>query len=126
VRVAALMRRQGFFNAEQATRFGDYTFTEAGRLVSFGHTTVTLRRTEFRLALFMFRNAGRVVTREELTKAAGCRSIEDESRTLDTHLSRIRRALRLNQKQRPLLRSIYGQGYFLALDATLTPSVAAP
>lgn len=125
-RVAALMRRQGFLNAERATRFGDYEFAELGRTVSYGRHSVTLRRTEFRLALYLFRNAGRVVSRDELTRVAACRTLQDDSRTLDTHLSRIRHALCLNQVHRPLLRSIYAQGYFLSLNASPTPRAATP
>jgi DNA-binding response OmpR family regulator len=53
---------------------------------------------EFYLALLFFRNIGRPLSRAYIHEAVWIRETAVPSRTMDTHVSRVRNKLQLNQK----------------------------
>ena len=60
------------------------------------------------------RSAGRVVAREEIGRFALGRAPERYDRSLDTHVSALRRKLALDGTSSPLrIRNLRGQGYLL-------------
>lgn len=74
---------------------------------------VELSPREFDLALYLFRNVGKLVPRELIEQAVWGRSIGPDSRTLATHISKLRLKLDLNQKNGVRLVSVYSHGYRL-------------
>jgi DNA-binding winged helix-turn-helix (wHTH) protein len=78
---------------------------------------LVLTQKEFDLALTLFRNMGRVLSRQHLLEAiwGSNNSMETAlmSRTLDTHVSRVRTLLGLRADNGYRLSAIYGQGYRL-------------
>lgn len=76
---------------------------------------------EFRLATVLFRNMGRPVSRSHLLHAGGQNGEECTTRTLDTHVYRIRGKLKLVERGLAL-QSVYGQGYRLHRSATVARS----
>jgi len=73
---------------------------------------VTLTDSEFRLALALFRNMGKTVSRAYLLQCARHNG-EAPTRVIDTHVYRLRAKLGLNTERGLRLRSVYGQGYRL-------------
>src|SRR3546814_16926843 len=76
---------------------------------------IELAPKEFELALLLFRNPGRLFSRDVLSTAVWNREIPATSRTLDTHLSNLRRKLQLRPDHGVRLSSSYALGDRLEL-----------
>ncbi|MNS58156.1 Sensory transduction protein regX3 [compost metagenome] len=63
--------------------------------------------------MLLFRNEGRIVTRDHITAAVWGREISSLSRTIDTHVSRVRSKLGLQASQALRLTPVYTHGYRL-------------
>ncbi|EKE16785.1 MAG: two component transcriptional regulator [uncultured bacterium] len=74
---------------------------------------IELTQREFDLAAFFLSNVGRVLAREELLASVWVRDAEVDTRTVDTHASRLRKKLGLGGESGLMLSSVYGQGYRL-------------
>ena len=74
---------------------------------------VELTRMEFELALFLFRNLGRLLSRGHVLQSVWATSPDLNTRTVDTHVSRLRGKLGLGPGCGVRLKSIYQQGYRL-------------
>ena len=124
-RVRALLRRAYDEEARKLT-WGVYRFNAETGTVQVGPETVALKQREFDLALFLFRNQGRMLSRAHLLESVWTASnpagTDLRSRSLDTHISRLRKALNLTPENGFKLSSIYGQGY--RLEAVEQPGAA--
>ncbi|PZQ75221.1 MAG: DNA-binding response regulator [Variovorax paradoxus] len=82
--------------------------------------THVLTSREFQLVQLLFNRPGQTVSRAHLLEAAGYETEEEPSRTLDSHIYRLRRKLQLDAGRGVSLRAVYGQGYCLdvAKDAS--------
>lgn len=111
-RVRALLRR-AYPEApqEQLVRQGAYQFDARARTVTLDGAPVELSPREFDLALFLFRNIGRLLSRDVVEQAVWGRAMEAGSRTLDTHISRLRIKLALRPDNGVRLTSVYSHGY---------------
>ena len=85
---------------------------------------VDLKNREYELALFLFQNMGRLLSREHLREAVWGRGSDIPSRSLDTHISRLRNKLELRPANGYLLSAIYGLGY--RFETVATASAATP
>lgn len=113
-RVQALLRR-AYPNqtAAEQIQFGDYIFEpRTGRLFVSGNA-VEVTQKEFDLALLFFRNLGRPLSRAYILEAVWSRDIEVPSRTMDTHVSRVRTKLQLRPENGYRLAPVYSYGYRL-------------
>ncbi len=72
-----------------------------------------LTHKEFDLALFLFRNTGRLLSREYLLECVWGTTADLHTRTVDTHISRIRNKLGLVPDQGWKLSAVYQHGYRL-------------
>ena len=116
-RVRALLRRAYPAQHEPELVFGPYHFFPQSRLLKFKGKPAELKHREYDLALFLFQNLGRLLSREHLREAVWGLSAENPSRSLDTHISRLRTKLDLRPSNGFLLSAIYGLGYRLeAID----------
>jgi DNA-binding response OmpR family regulator len=93
--------------------FGPYHFYPPSRVLKVRGVQVELKNREYELALFLFQNVGRLLSREHLHEAVWGLGIEALSRSLDTHVSRLRTKLDLRPANGFLLLAIYGLGYRL-------------
>ena len=73
----------------------------------------SMRKGKLDLAVVFLKNIGRVLPREELMLRIWARDTEVDTRTVDTHTSRLRKKLGLNGESGMVLTSVYGQGYRL-------------
>jgi two-component system phosphate regulon response regulator PhoB len=69
---------------------------------------VTLTATEFRLLKLLMEHDGRVLSRERLLSEAWGYSLDVDSRTVDTHVRRLRRKL---GSRAGLIETVIGVGY---------------
>ena len=74
---------------------------------------IELTRREFDVALFFFRNLGKVVSRAHILESVWGRGGEVTTRTVDTHVSRLRSSLGLSAASGVRLTPVYGYGYRL-------------
>jgi DNA-binding response OmpR family regulator len=126
-RVNALLRRAYPRQHETEITFGPYRFTLHARMLEINGQPVDLKHREYELALFLFQNLGRMLSREHLREAVWGLRPDAPSRSLDTHISRLRTKLDLRPANGFLLSAIYGLGYRLeAIDGDALASVRAP
>jgi DNA-binding response OmpR family regulator len=123
-RVGALLRRAYPQAQRRAAIFGDYCFFPQEGTVTMKGEPVALKQKEFSLAYLLFTNQGRLLRRSYLQTAVWGHDVELGSRSLDTHVSRVRSQLKLRPENGYRLSSVYSQGYrFEFLDA-LPPSTS--
>jgi DNA-binding winged helix-turn-helix (wHTH) protein len=93
-RVGALLRRAYPNDAQDVLEFGRFRFLPRRGLEMDGKP-VELKAREYELALFLFQNMGRLLSRDHLREVIWGHSAEVISRSLDTHVSRLRSLLDL-------------------------------
>ncbi|KIQ25629.1 PadR family transcriptional regulator [Variovorax paradoxus] len=124
-RVNALLRRSYPSKHEAELIFGPYHFYPPSRVLKVRGKPVELKNREYELALFLFQNLGRLLSREHLHEAVWGLGVEALSRSLDTHVSRLRTKLELRPANGFLLLAIYGLGYRLeTIEADVLPAPA--
>ena len=113
-RVQALLRRAyPSQNGSEQLQFGPYIFeTRPGRL-SMNGSVIDVTHKEFYLALLFFRNLGRPLSRAYIHETVWVRDTELPSRTMDTHVSRVRNKLGLRPENGFRLVPVYSYGYRL-------------
>ncbi len=117
-RIQALLRRvyPDTRQRDDARRsWGAFAFDTVTRQATRDGAAVALTPKEFDLALLMFRNEGRVVPREHMVAAVWGREIPPMSRTIDTHVSRVRNKLGLWEESGVRVLPVYTFGYRLEL-----------
>lgn len=93
--------------------FGSYIFETRSARLSVSGQFIELTQKEFDLALLLFRNLGRPLSRAYILEAVWLRDIDIPSRTLDTHISRVRNKLQLRPENGFRLTPVYSYGYRL-------------
>lgn len=113
-RVQALLRRMHpITQSSEAFDFGIYHIDPIHNVIRLRGEEIVLAPKEYELALLFFRNPGRLFSRDVLSAAVWNREILATSRTLDTHLSNIRRKLELRPENGVRLNASYALGYRL-------------
>jgi len=113
-RMTALGRRtQPSNEKERWFRCEPYVFDIANRSVHVDGQTIELTHKEFALGLQLFRNAGRLLSRSYLLETVWGTSRNLNTRTVDTHISRVRLKLAIHPDKGWRLNAIYHHGYRL-------------
>ena len=112
-RIGAQLRRSQGLEKAEAQQFGKFRFDSQSNQLFIAEQAVQLTQKEYELALFLFRNAGRLLSRPHLLESVWGHSAELNTRTLDTHISRLRKKLNLGEGSGWRLSSIYHHGYRL-------------
>jgi DNA-binding response OmpR family regulator len=113
-RVQALLRRA--YPTQTATeqiQYFQYIFEARTGRLSIDGKPVDVTQKEFELALLFFRNLGRPLSRAYILEAVWSRDVEIPSRTMDTHVSRVRSKLQLRPENGFRLAPVYSYGYRL-------------
>ena len=113
-RVDALLRRS---HPKKDTAEEDdvepYRIDLVRRRIEIAGEEIPLTDREFDLALFLFRRRGRVVSREALLESIWNIRGDVATRTVDTHISRLRKKLGLGGEHGWRLNAVYQHGYRL-------------
>jgi two-component system phosphate regulon response regulator PhoB len=111
-RVRSHLRRAGSASGGEALVFDDITLDPATHKVRRGDADLHLGPTEFRLLAVFMERPGRVWSREQLLERIWDRDPDVETRTVDVHVGRLRKALRAGDLPDPI-RTVRGAGYAL-------------
>jgi len=95
--------------------FGHYRLNTSKRILSFADKNIEFNKTEIQILYYFFSNAEKVVTREKLIQFLG-KENEIFDRTIDSHVSHVRKILKENQITSFAIKSIYGIGYKLEIE----------
>ncbi|MBL8512003.1 MAG: response regulator transcription factor [Betaproteobacteria bacterium] len=111
-RVEALLRRsRPKVGDTESIDIAPYHIDLANRVVKFNDEAVEMTDKEFELTVFFFRNMGKLLSRGHISESVWGRSSDVQSRTVDTHISRIRKKLDLGPAHGIRLTPIYNFGY---------------
>lgn len=109
-RVRANLRRVRPAQAGQALEVGDIRLDPESHKVTRAGQSLHLGPTEYRLLSAMMEKSGRVWTREALLDRVWGRDIYVDTRTVDVHIGRLRKALCVHGGDDPI-RTVRGAGY---------------
>lgn len=98
---------------ESIETYEPFTINPHEQKISVNGIPVKLTTREFELAAYLFRNAGCLVSRDFLLQKIWGTRGDLNTRTVDTHISRIRSKLGINPAAGWQLSSIYQRGYRL-------------
>lgn len=118
-RVEALLRRAYPKTKEKLLSFPPYEIDTDKSELRRNNELLTLTHKEYQLAVELFRNLGRVVSRTELFQKIWGQEGAANMRTIDAHVSSVRRKLSIAPESGFSLVPVYGFGYRLdAYSAT--------
>lgn len=115
-RIRAILRRAG--NRSQRgvpdeLAVGPIVLNTGTRQVHVAQKTVALTGAEFRVLELLMRSAGLVISRDLMTEQALGRKLAAYDRSIDTHISNLRRKLDLQSGKNPEIKNVRGSGYTL-------------
>lgn len=93
---------------------GDLRVNLKDRTVQMGHKELLLTPTEFRLLVLFMREPGRTFTRDQIIDRVFGYDFEGFDRSVDAHVSNLRRKLNGEMKKPMYIHTVYGVGYKLA------------
>ena len=93
--------------------FGPYLFDMHAGQVNLSGEVIRLTEKEFRLALLLFRHMGKPLSRAFILESVWPENAEFSSRSMDTHVSRVRTKLGLQPARGFRLAPVYSYGYRL-------------
>ncbi|MBL67497.1 MAG: DNA-binding response regulator [Verrucomicrobiales bacterium] len=92
---------------------GDLRLRAEARAASIGDKPLRLTALEFDLLVSLLHNAGRVRSREQLLNDVAGRNYDVFDRSIDVHMSSLRRKLGDNPREPRFIRTIRGVGYMM-------------
>jgi DNA-binding response OmpR family regulator len=115
-RIRAILRRtQGLGDARNLVlQAGGIEMDTATRTVRQGGAPVELTSVEFGLLEVLLRSAGQVVTREKLAATVLGRKFAPFDRSIDMHVSKVRKKLNDTGGPEDLIKTVRGSGYIFA------------
>ncbi|HUU61732.1 MAG TPA: response regulator transcription factor [Acidimicrobiia bacterium] len=109
-RVRAVLRRHGEAPARQALRVGNLEIDPPARTATLDGAALTLSPKEFDLLLYLARRAGEVVTKREMLAEVWREPYGGSERTVDVHLSWLRRKMGETAAAPRYLQTVFGVG----------------
>lgn len=112
-RLRALLRRANPEMDKEELEFGPFLIDTVARTIHCHGEPIELTDKDFDLTVFLFQNQGRLLTREVLLERVWGVSSDINTRTVDTHMSRLRRRLGIKPENGYRIKTIYQRGYRL-------------
>ena len=112
-RVAAVLRRTGAGQLQGSMIDAEpYEIDVEKQVIALNGAEISLTNREFGLAVLLFRNAGKLLSRSHILESIwGIDNNNVSTRTVDTHVSRLRKKLRLSEDSGWKLIAVYQHGY---------------
>ena len=111
-RVNALLRRAALRAADAIVRVGDLAVDTITREVTRGGRAISLTQKEYALLEYLARNAGRPVTREQISEQVWKTPLDPRTNIVDVYVNYLRRKLDVDDAP-ALLHTVRGTGYVL-------------
>jgi DNA-binding response OmpR family regulator len=124
-RIGALMRRTAGWRRQGVESCGEIAFDEVRGVVTIGGEAQALTQKEFKLARLLLANPHRTLARTYLMEEVWGGPLDPLSRTLDTHIKRVKTKLRLTPERGFNFVSVYGYGYRVSRLAAARVDAAA-
>lgn len=112
-RLVSLGRRKNIMQEENTLKLGPIELHKQDEQVTLNGEVVKLTAKDFQLTKYMLEHVGELVSREQLLKTIWGISETVNTRTVDVHMSRIRRKLEINPDMGFRIKTIYQYGYRL-------------
>ena len=116
-RIRAILRRASNRAARPSVpdelTVGPIVLNTGTHQVRVANQPVALTGAEFRVLELLMRSAGQVISRELMTEQALGRKLVAYDRSIDTHISNLRRKLDLEAGKNPEIKNVRGSGYTL-------------
>ena len=112
-RISAVARRIRSRVEEESIQTGRLAVDLRQRRVRLDGVEVNLTQKDYELTVFLLRNVGRLLSRGHILEAVWGHSADLNTRTVDTHVSRIRGKLQLTPENGWRLSAVYQHGYRL-------------
>lgn len=126
-RIDAVLRRSKPRDTVEQIVAPPYLIDPQRKLIKLHEERIDLTEKEFDLAVFLFRNVGRLVSRGHMLESVWGRNPDLATRTVDTHISRVRGKLKLRPENGYRLVPTYNFGYRLErVDANEPDSEGIP
>jgi DNA-binding response OmpR family regulator len=115
-RIRAILRRSSSNEARDTTRVavGDLEMETGTRLVRRAGEIIDLTAVEYEILEKLLRAAGQIMTREELSKQVLGRSASPFDRSIDMHISNLRKKLGHRVGEAERIKTVRGVGYIYA------------
>lgn len=97
-KVKALLRRTSNFSNDDIIKFGDICLNRLSKTVSVSGETIQFTHKEYELLELLMSNHGKVFSREELLSKIWGYDYEGNTRTIDTHIKRVRAKLGIESR----------------------------
>lgn len=109
-RISSLLRR---YQIDSIAQYKPYKIDHESSSIYLHGELVPLTKREFDLVSYMFNNHGKLLSRVHLLEKIWRTASTLDTRTVDTHISRIRRKLKINPDNDWRIIAVYGWGYRL-------------
>lgn len=118
-RLESLARRAGVTTDETRLTLGPIVLDNAAQKVTVNGELVKLTPKDYQLAYCMLRNVGKLLSRDYLLREVWGIDASLNTRTVDVHVSRIRRSLNIGPEIGYCIKTVYQHGYRLEKIQTL-------
>ena len=115
-RIRAVLRRPGRRQQLQELAFGDVRLQLRARLAHRGGREVKLTRKEFDLLSYLVEHRGEIITRDRLLDEVWGYDRFPTTRTVDTHILRLRQKFEVDPEHPVFILTVHGQGYRFSGD----------
>ena len=112
-RVKALLRRTKPSHVEDILEHGELRVSMSERLATRNNVPLKLGPKEFKLLVLFMERPGHIYSRSKLLDYVWGHDVFVEQRTVDVHMSRLRKALRPNNNDKDLIKTVRDGGYGL-------------
>jgi DNA-binding response OmpR family regulator len=118
MRIKSLLRRSKgeVKNVSENVILGRYLLRPSTSTIYLGDEEIVLPKREFDMAMLFFTNPNRLLSRQYLAATLWGKVVDYQSRTIDTHVARLRKNLKLDPTCGISLNALYGFGYTLQAD----------
>ncbi len=100
-------------NQSRYLRFGEFTVDTLTKTVMKGDSEIYLRTKEYLLLITLLKNAGRVLSREELKERAWGENCPSDIKTVEVTISSLRKKIEGKEDRGRFIRTERGEGYRL-------------
>jgi DNA-binding response OmpR family regulator len=115
-RLRAVLRRAKPQAFSEKLVVGDVSIDMGGREVTVSGKAIELTGLEFDLLVALAKRPGRVISRDTLLSEAGRADVNVSERTVDVHISKLRKKLGDDPVSPRRIRTVRGVGYLLARE----------
>jgi len=121
-RVRAALRRSSRSKPSGIFAFSDVTVDTSRMEVMRRGSLIPMTSMEFKLLQFFIRNPLRVISREDLLNAVWGYESYPTTRTVDSHILKLRKKLEIDPARPQLFRTVHGFGYKFAPSSETLPN----